>query len=197
MGRGLKFLLMVGLFLLPLGAAQAELKQFSGRDKKDNSRMVGLRLQAEGAPAYLFFLCDSDKTIPQILISHPQAFGGDADPFRFYYTPEGGSEQANWFLVQGSGKTAYFFVRYPIDYYERFGNQPDAFRAGQNALSDDYLAWDRNIYLTVVHDFATAKSVDVRIVDKYDITHLYTFKTEGMDFQLEVLKECYETPSLP
>lgn len=181
-----------------VGESRADWKRISGKDKEDGSRLQGLALKSDDGKARLFFLCDTDKAAPQILISHPHTIAKSSDPFRLTYLIDDRDEQKHWFLAKGSGKTGYFFVRYPQQYQDRFGDQPEPFTPGSNAINPDYLSWDRNIYLTVVQDFLTGTVALVRIRDKQKKNHYYSFILVGMADHLDALSACYESPkSLP
>lgn len=193
----MRFLTVLGLFLILAGIspdALAAWSKVSGKDKEDGSQLNGIALTSDDGKARLFFLCDSDKAAPQILISHKEVIGKAADPFRVTFLIDDGDEQAHWFLAKGSGKTGSFFVRYPIDYEERFGPQPPPFSPGSNAINPDYLGWDRNIYLTVVQDFLNGKVALIRIRDKQKQNHYYSFILLGMKDYISELSACYNTP---
>ncbi len=187
-------------FLVGLGAAaesRAEWAHVSGKDKEDGSRLQGLALTSDDGKARLFFLCDSDKVAPQIMISHPHVIGDAADPFRLTYIIDDRDEEIHWFLARGSGKTGYFFVRYPQEYQARFGDQPEPFTQGSNVINPAYLSWDRNIYLTLVQDFLTGTVALVRIRDNQKQNHYYSFILVGMEEKIDALSSCYETPTPP
>ncbi len=184
------------LFLLITAStdAVASWKKVSGRDKEDGSALQGIALTSDDGQARLFFLCDEDKTVPQIMIAHKQVIGKPSDPFRVSYLIDDNDEQIHWFLTKGSGKTGYFFVRYPADYEERFGDQPEPFTQGSNEFNPDYIAWDRNIYMTLVQDFLKGTVGLIRIRDKEKKNHYYSFILLGMQNVISELSSCYETP---
>lgn len=190
------FALLILLTGFPAGNAAAWTK-VAGKDKEDGSQLKGIALTSDDGNARLFFLCDSDKAAPQIMISHKEVIGKPADPFRVTYLIDDRDEQVHWFLAKGSGKTGYFFVRYPIDYEDRFGAQPPPFSPGSNAINPEYLGWDRNIYLTVVHDFLTGTVALIRIRDKQKQNHYYSFILAGMKDYMSELSACYDTPKPP
>ncbi|WP_425406258.1 hypothetical protein [Hwanghaeella sp.] len=196
----MRSLTVLGLVLMLTGLSAeswAGWSKVSGKDKEDGSQLSGIALTSDDGNARLFFLCDSDKAAPQIMISHKEVIGEAADPFRVTYLIDDRDEQIHWFLAKGSGKTGYFFVRYPIDYEERFGAQPPPFSPGSNAINPDYLAWDRNIYLTVVHDFLTGTVGLIRIRDTKKQNHYYSFILAGMKDYMSELSGCYDTPKPP
>ena len=201
MERGpMRFLTVLGLLLLLTGFSTDALAGWSkvgGKDKEDGSRLKGIALTSDDGKARLFFLCDSDKAAPQILISHKEVIGKATDPFRVTYLIDDRDEQDHWFLAKGSGRTGAFFVRYPIEYEERFGPQPPPFTPGSNAINPDYLDWDRNIYLTVVQDFLTGKVALIRIRDTQKRNHYYSFILLGMKDYISELSACYNTPKPP
>ncbi|RVU34901.1 hypothetical protein EOI86_18875 [Hwanghaeella grinnelliae] len=193
----MRILTVLGLFLLLAGFAadaSAGWSKVGGKDKEDGSQLKGIALTSDDGKARLFFLCDSDKAAPQILIAHKEVIGKATEPFRVTYLVDDGDEQVHWFLAKGSGKTGSFFVRYPDDYEERFGPQPPPFSPGSNAINPDYLDWDRNIYLTVVHDFLNGKVALVRIRDTRKQNHYYSFILLGMKDYISELSACYNTP---
>lgn len=179
------------------GDAVAAWSKVSGKDKEDGSQLKGIALTSDDGKARLFFLCDSDKAAPQILISHKDVIGAAADPFRVTYLIDDRDEHIHWFLAKGSGKTGYFFVRYPADYEKRFGPQPPPFSPGSNAINPDYLDWDRNIYLTVVQDFLSGTVALIRIRDTEKQNHFYSFILAGMTDYISELSACYDTPKPP
>ena len=196
----MRFLSALALLVLLAGFPAGEVAAWTkvaGKDKEDGSQLKGIALTSDDGKARLFFLCDSDKAAPQIMISHTEVIGKPADPFRVTYLIDDRDEQIHWFLAKGSGKTGYFFVRYPIDYEERFGPQPQPFSPGSNAINPDYLGWDRNIYLTVVHDFLTGTVALIRIRDKEKKSHYYSFILAGMKDYMSELSACYDTPKPP
>jgi len=196
----MRILTVMGLVLVLTGfsvEAMAAWAKVSGRDKEDGSQLQGIALTSDDGKARLFFLCDSDKAAPQIMISHKEVIGKAADPFRVTYLIDDRDEQIHWFLAKGSGKTGHFFVRYPIDYEKRFGPQPQPFSPGSNAINPEYLAWDRNIYLTVVHDFLTGTVALIRIRDKQKQNHYYSFILAGMKDYMSELSACYNAPKPP
>lgn len=179
----------------PLCAAGGDVKVIEGADKEDGSAIKGLRLASEDEQAYLYFLCDADKPRPQIMITHRHVIGRTTDPFKVYYKIDDNGEQRHWFLVRGSGRTGYFFVRFPIEYKSRFGEQPSSFVEGGNAVNPEYQEWDRRIYATVVHDFLTGRNALVRIHDKQEEDHLYAFSLKGLAPKADALASCYD-PSI-
>lgn len=190
----------LGLMLVLAGyapEAAAAWSKVSGKDKEDGSQLTGIALTSDDGNARLFFLCDSDKAAPQIMISHKEVIGKPADPFRVTYLVDDGDEQIHWFLARGSGKTGYFFVRYPIDYEKRFGPQPPPFSQGSNAINPEYLEWDRNIYLTIVQDFLKGTVALIRIRDTKKQNHFYSFILSGMKDHIGELAACYTTPKPP
>lgn len=176
----------------PLHAAGGDVKVIEGSDKEDGSAIKGLRLASEDEQAYLYFLCDSDKSRPQIMITHGHVIGRTTDPFKVFYKIDDRDEQRHWFLVRGSGRTGYFFVRFPIEYKSRFGDQPPSFKDGSNEVNPEYTQWDRRIYATVVHDFLTGKNALIRIQDKKEEDHLYAFSLTGLADKASVLESCYD-----
>ena len=191
------FLMLGSSLAMSAGAAHADWVRVSGKDKDDGSLLQGIALKSDDGLARMFFLCDSDKNAPQILVSHPHVIGKAAEPFRLTYIIDDRDEEIHWFLAKGSGKTGYFFVRYPQEYQERFGTQPEPFTPGSNAINPEYLSWDRNIYLTVVHDFVTGTVALVRIRDKQKKNHYYSFILIGMENHIDALASCYQPPVVP
>lgn len=173
-------------------AAGGEVVVIKGKDKEDGSSIHGFRVSSEDQQAYLFFLCDDDKQRPQIMITHRHVIGERTDPFKVFYKIDDQDEQRHWFLVRGSGRTGYFFVRFPIEYKRRFGDQPPSFLEGGSAVNPEYLEWDRRIYATVIHDFLSGKNALVRIQDKKDEDHLYAFSLGGLAEKAPVIDDCYD-----
>lgn len=176
-------------------AAGGDVTIIEGKDKEDGSAIRGFRVSSEDEQAYLFFLCDDDRQRPQIMITHRHVIGKPTDPFKVYYQIDTNDEQRHWFLVRGSGRTGYFFVRFPIEYKRRFGDQPPSFKEGGSAVNPAYLEWDRRIYATVVHDFLTGGNALVRIQDKQENDHLYAFSLKGLAAKASVIETCYD-PSI-
>ncbi|MDJ0685231.1 MAG: hypothetical protein QNJ84_11060 [Alphaproteobacteria bacterium] len=176
----------------PLKAAPA---LYRGVDADDGSALSGFRIDSRGGGGFLFFVCDTDKTTPQILFAHGQALGKPADPIRFIYAIDDGPRRANWMLVRQGVRSAAFFVRYPDEYFARFGEQPPSFVAGENAVNPSYLAWDRSVYLQLVADFAAGEEALVDIVDATETRYRYRFALNGVAEALEALSACYQTPS--
>lgn len=196
----MKVLTVLALMAILTGVgsnADAAWVTVSGKDKEDGSQLNGIALTSDDGKARLFFLCDSDKAAPQVMIAHKEVIGKAADPFRVTYLIDERDEQIHWFLAKGSGKTGRFFVRYPADYEERFGAQPPPFSPGSNAINPDYLDWDRNIYLTVVQDFLTGTVALIRIRDTQKQNHFYSFILAGMADHIGQLSACYNSPKPP
>ena len=196
----MKVIALATLLMLCLGgfataiAAGGDVVVIQGKDSADGSDIKGLRLSSESEQAYLFFLCDSDKQRPQIMINHRLVIGKPADPFKVFYQIDDQDEQRHWFLVRGSGRTDYFFVRFPIEYKKRFGEQPLSLESGATSVNPAYLEWDRRIYNTVIHDFLSGGNALLRIQDKKDQDHLYAFSLKKLRAQASVLDACYSAP---
>ena len=88
-------------------------------------------------------------------------------------------------------------MRYPQEYQVRFDDQPEPFTPGSNAINPAYLAWDRNIYLTLVEDFLTGTVALIRIRDNQKQNHYYSFILVGMSEKIDALSSCYEAPVAP
>ena len=176
-------------------AAGGDVTVIKGKDKEDGSDIRGFRVSSEDEQAYLFFLCDSDRQRPQIMITHRHVIGKRTDPFKVYYQIDSNDEQRHWFLVRGSGRTGYFFVRFPIEYKRRFGDQPPSFKEDGSAVNQEYIKWDQGIYATVVHDFLSGSNALVRIHDKQEKDHLYAFSLKGLADKAPEIASCYD-PSL-
>lgn len=175
----------------PVSAAPA---QYSGVDADDGSTLNGFRIDSKDGGGFLFFVCDTDKNTPQVLFAHGQALGKQADPIRFLYAIDDGPRRANWMLVRKGVRSAAFFVRYPVDYFDRFGEQPPSFGEEENALNPAYLDWDRNVYLQLVADFASGGEAVVDIVDATDTRYRYQFTLSGVADAVAALSACYQTP---
>lgn len=193
MSRLLKVL--VGLAALAAAApAAADVEIVRGADRVDGSAMQGLKITAEGGGAWLMLICDEGDRNPGILISHRQVIAPESAAFRVAVAIDGGAEDRHWFLSRGSGRTGRSFIRYPVDYEPRFGEQPPSFRPGNASLNPDYLAWDRRIHRAILHEFVTGRQARIRIMDRSGDSHTYRFSLDRIARHAEILNQCYEPP---
>ena len=175
-------------------SAIAEPDPFAAKDSDDGSSLKGFRIDSTGEGGFLFFSCDDNKQTPQLYFAHKKKLGKRADPIEFYYAIDDGPQHSNWMLVKTGLHSAYFFIRYPDDYYARFGKQPSAFEEGSNNLNPAYEEWDKNIYMQVIQDFADGDRAVVEVVDKTNTRYRYRFSLDGVDKALPNLKDCYNPP---
>lgn len=193
MSRLLKVLVILAA-LAAAAPAAAEVEVVRGADRVDGSAMQGLKITAEGGGAWLMLICDEGDRNPGILISHRQVIAPESAAFRVAVAIDGGAEDRHWFLSRGSGRTGRFFIRYPVDYEPRFGEQPPSFRPGRASLNPDYLAWDRRIHLAILHEFVTGREALVRIRDQSGESHAYRFSLADIANHTGILRRCYELP---
>ena len=188
---------LLSLWLLSSAtAAEARMFKVDGTDPRDGSPYEGIGLLSEDGDGRLYFICDSDRDLPQILFTRPEylTFAGDA--FSVTYSPDDGTEHQHYFLAESEGKIGRFYIRHTEMYEARFGARPKMFDTTTGALAQPYVDWNREVHDTFIDDFVGASSVRFRVWNREKQHRDYLFDTSGLSRHLGLIGKCY-APSNP
>ena len=186
------FGLLAALAFLISAEAEARMFKVDGTDTRDGSSYMGIGLLSEDQTGRLFFLCDSDRDLPQILFSRAEhlTFAGDA--FAVTYSPDDGEAYQHYFLAESEGKIGRFYIRHTEMYEARFGPQPRMFNASTGGLDQKYVDWNREVHDTFIRDFAGADQVQLRVWNQEKTHRDYRFDTSGMSKHLGLIDSCFQ-----